>query len=177
MNAKEKMRQFQEKLSTPGLVDAAGSERLDDVKAAMVYAQIDRTLFSQLKNYPEKGVQDSTLQVVQCLLILLGYGSKDHTIKQTFELQNTNTTKKFVLGFNSVSDWPKCRKLLNYQKRLSIDWLLPGFRSKSLVNIDGTVVLTILVLTVLIKGVKSRRLTIKNSILSFLFFTFLIFLQ
>jgi len=139
--SKDQMREFQEKLGTPGLVAAAGSERLDDVKAAMVYAQIDRTLFSQLKNYPEKGVQESTLKVVQCLLILLGYGSESHTIKETFEKQNKSTTKEYLLGFKAVSNWPKCRRLLNYQLRLSIDWLLPGFRTASLVQIDGRKVL------------------------------------
>lgn len=136
ISAKSKMIKFQERLNTPGLVNAAGQERIDDVRAAMVYAQIDRTLFSQLKNYNENGVKESTIKVVQCLLILLGFGSKEHRIKDVYEEQFKRTTKTFRVGFDAVSTWKKCRELLNLQKQCSLDWMLPGFRTTSLVTVD-----------------------------------------
>ena len=143
--ARENMIALQEKLNTPGLIAAAGTERIDDVRASLVFAQIDRTLFSQLKNYNEKGVKESTIKVVQCLLILLGFGSENHMLMKRFDSQFRNTvstwstvsTKKFRLGFSAVSTWSKCREYLNLQKQCSLDWMLPAFRTTSLEGVDS----------------------------------------
>ena len=53
-----------------------------------------------------------------------------------YEEQFKRTTKTFRVGFDAVSTWKKCRELLNLQKQCSLDWMLPGFRTTSLVTVD-----------------------------------------
>jgi hypothetical protein len=128
---KERMNRFQELVNDADVVAAAGANRVLDARALMVYSQLDRQLLARLKNYQERGVKETTKKIVQCTLLLLGFGSEDSYAGRTVHKQNSSVRR----GMEEIESWQQCRQLMSLRDP-NIDFLLSDFSVTSLEAVD-----------------------------------------